>query len=157
MRILNLNSHPIRVERPDGGIYEYPPDGRLLRLQTIDEIVEVIDGNPIIRKVYFEPEDQAIPDPEPGVWYIVPSQVCQILRRPDFISPDTKASYGARRDHKGQIMSVSRFRVCDILKARAKEVLPPQNGITSAPQYNAKEEEESWREWRKQHPRQWLS
>jgi hypothetical protein len=120
-RILNLNSHPIRVERPDGTVYEYPPDGRLLRLQMMDEIVDSVDGNAIIRRVYFEPEDQIIPPPEKDVWYIVPSQVTQILDRPDFISPDTKFANGAKRDPNGQVLSVTRFRVCDTLRRSSKK------------------------------------
>lgn len=102
-------------------MYEYPPDGRLLRLQTVDEIVETIDGNSIVRRVYFKPEDGILPDPVPGVWYIVPSQVTQALNRPDLISPDTKTANGARRDSNGQVISVTRFRTCDILRAREKE------------------------------------
>lgn len=120
-RVYNLNAHPIRVERPDGSVYEYPPDGRLLRLQTVDKIVETIDGNPIIQRVYIAPEDEILPEPKPGVWYIVPSQVSQILRRPDFISPDTKTANGARRDHNGQVLSVTRFRMCDTLSTADKK------------------------------------
>jgi len=139
-QVYNLNSHPIKCERKNGSIYEYPPDGRLLRLQTVDEIIDTIDGNSIVQKVYFEPEDQEIPEPEPGVWYIVPSQVTQILRRPDFISPDTKASYGARRDDKGQIMSVSRFRVCDVLRTQTDD------GVGTITDWNR------WSKWRDMHP-----
>ncbi len=117
-RIVNLNSHPIVVERSDGSIYEYPPDGRILRLQTVDEIVDTIDGNPIVQRVYYEPIDEIIPPPEPGTWYIVPSQVTQILGRPDFISPDTKGANGAKRDERGQVLSVRRFRTCDQLRRK---------------------------------------
>lgn len=119
-KIINLNSHPIRVERPDGSVYEYPPNGQLLRLQTVDEVIETVDGNPIIRRVYFKPEDGTIPDPRPGVFYIVPSQITQICGRSDFISPDTKTANGARRDQNGQVISVTRFRTCDTLRAREK-------------------------------------
>jgi hypothetical protein len=117
-KIYNLNNHPIRVERPDFSVFEYPPDGRLLRLQTEDIIMEVIDGNQIIKRIYYEPEEKIIPDPEPGVWYIVPSQVCQSLKRPDFISPDTKGANGAKRDIRGQVLSVTRFRMCDELQRK---------------------------------------
>lgn len=119
-KIYNLNNHPIRVARPDSSLYEYPPDGRLLRLQTVDEVVENIDGNPIIKRVYFEPEDEIVPRPQKDVWYIVPSQVTQIMGREDFISPDTKTANGARRDQNGQVISVTRFRTCDTLRAREK-------------------------------------
>jgi len=115
MIVRNMNTHPIRVERRNGSLYEYPPCGQLLRLQTEDKIVETIDGNDIVQRVYFAPEEEILPEPKPGVWYIVPSQVSQILRRPDFISPDTKAANGARRDQNGQVLSVTRFRMCDIL------------------------------------------
>jgi hypothetical protein len=82
----------------------------------VDEIIDTINGNPIIQRVYFEPENNIVPLPQRGVYYIVPSQVVQILNRPDFISPDTKAANGARRDHNGQVISVTRFRVRDTLK-----------------------------------------
>lgn len=121
MTVYNLNNHPIRVERPNGTIYEYPPDGRLFRLQTMDEIIETIDGNPIVGRVYFEPEEQIIPPCEKDTWYIVPSQVTQIMGRPDFISPDTKSANGAKRDQKGQVLSVTRFRICDSLR-RTKDL-----------------------------------
>ena len=116
--VRNLNSHPIRVERPNGSVFEYPPDGRLYRLQMEDVIADEIDGNQIIKRVYYAPDTEIIPDPEPGVWYIVPSQVCQILNRPDFISPDTKQANGAKRDQRGQVLSVTRFRMCDELKRK---------------------------------------
>ena len=119
-KIANLNSHPIRVERPDGSVYEYPPDGRLIRLQTEDIIVDVIDENPIIKRIYYAPEENILPNPKPGVWYIVPSQVTQACKRPDFISPDTKKANGAKRDLKGQVLSVRRFRTCDELRKEKK-------------------------------------
>lgn len=118
MKVINLNSHPIRVDRPDGSTYEYPPDGRLFRLQTVDEIIETLDGNPVVRRVYYEPAEGSIPPYEEGVWYIVPSQVTQIMNRPDFISPDTKGANGARRDDRGQVLSVKRFRTCDQLRIK---------------------------------------
>jgi hypothetical protein len=118
--IKNLNSHPIKVERPNGSIFEYPPDGRLLRLQTEDVIMDVIDENPIIKRIYYAPEENIIPDPKPDVWYIVPSQVTQACKRPDFISPDTKAVNGAKRDPKGQVLSVTRFRTCDELHKKKR-------------------------------------
>lgn len=118
MKVINLNSHPIRVERADGSLFEYPPDGRVFRLQTVDEIVDSIDGNPIIQRVYYEPEDDIVPKFQSGTYYIVPSQVTQIMSRPDFISPDTKSANGAKRDDHGQVMSVKRFRTCDRLKRK---------------------------------------
>jgi hypothetical protein len=116
--VRNLNSHPIRVERPNGSVFEYPPDGRLYRLQMEDIIADEIDGNQIIKRIYYEPEEKLLPDPQPDVWYIVPSQVTQIVNRPDFISPDTKGANGAKRDQRGQVLSVQRFRMCDELRKK---------------------------------------
>ena len=120
IRVYNLNSHPIRVERPDSSIFEYPPDGRLYRLQMEDVVAGNIDGNPIIKRIYYEMEDEIIPDPEPGVYYIVPSQITQACERPDFISPDTKQANGAKRDARGQVISVTRFRMCDELQKKKR-------------------------------------
>ena len=118
--VKNLNSHPIKVERPNGSIWEYPPDGRLFRLQMEDRILDEIDGNQIIKRVYYLPEEDIIPPPEPDVYYIVPSQICQILDRDDLISPDTKQANGAKRDRSGQVLSVQRFRACDGLERKKR-------------------------------------
>jgi len=118
--VKNLNSHPIKIEKPSGAIYEYPPDGRLFRLQMEDVIAGEIDGNQIIQRIYYLPDEDIIPDPEPNVWYIVPSQITQIMNRPDFISPDTKQANGAKRDARGQVLSVTRFRMCDELQKKKR-------------------------------------
>ena len=120
MAVINLNSHPIRVERKDGSIHQYPPDGRVFRLEMVDKVIAQIDDNPIVSRVYYEPEEGLIPPAENGTWYIVPSQVTQIIRRPDFISPDTRASNGAKRDPRGQVLSVTRFRTYDSLSAKSR-------------------------------------
>jgi len=115
MRIINLTSVPIRVET-SRGIREYPVSGNILKLDTLDETVEFVGEEiPIIRKVFFEPE--SLPPIEKGTYYIVPNQVMSILNRPDFISPDTKTSHGARRDpSNGMVVSVRQFRVRDELR-----------------------------------------
>ena len=115
-RIINLNSHPIRVQRPDTSTFEYPPDGRVFRLATSDEVVDTVNGNQIVKRVYYEPEEDIIPKYEPNTYYIVPSQITQIFDRRDFISPDTKGANGAKRDARGQVLSVTRFRMRDELQ-----------------------------------------
>ena len=59
MAVINLNSHPIRVERKDGSIHEYPPDGRVFRLEMVDKVIAQIDDNPIVSRVYYEPEEDS--------------------------------------------------------------------------------------------------
>ena len=114
MKIVNLTSVPIRVET-SRGVREYPVTGNVLKLDTLDEMVDLIsDEIPIVRKVFFEPN--SLPPSEIGTYYIVPNQVMSVLQRPDFISPDTKESHGARRTDDNRIASVRRFRVRDELR-----------------------------------------
>jgi len=121
MIVRNLNSHPIIVERSDGSLFEYPPDGMVYRLQTMDEIIESVNGNDIVQRTYYEPQEKFIPEPRPGTWYIVPSQVVQAMNRPDFIAPDTKGANGAKRDERGRVLSVKRFRTCDQLRRKEQQ------------------------------------
>ena len=116
--IKNLNAHQICVERADGTLYEYPPCGHQLRLEIEDKIIAEVSGNQIIQRVFYEPERGIVPTYEKGVYYIVPSQITQLYNRADFISPDTKQVHGARRDDHGQVLSVRRFRMNDILVKR---------------------------------------
>ena len=114
MKIVNLTTHPIRVET-ESGIIEYPASGRVLKLTTLEETVcEVGSGIPVVRKVFFEPDE--LPPKIDGTFYIVPNQVAQVIQRSDFISPDTKRSYGARRNNDGTVLSVRRFRVYDEMR-----------------------------------------
>jgi hypothetical protein len=116
MRIINLTSVPIRVEG-SRGMREYPVAGNILKLDTLDEVIKIVpvDEIPFVRKVYFEPE--SLPPVEEDIYYIVPNQVMAILNRPDFISPDTKSSHGAKRNFDdNRIASVRRFRVRDELR-----------------------------------------
>lgn len=116
LKIINWAAQPIRVETTHG-VREYPVSGRPLKLETLDETLAMINGEtPIIRKVFFPPDDDELPEIEEGVYYIVPNQVMAIMRRPDFISPDTKPSHGARRGPDGFVESVRRFRVFDELR-----------------------------------------
>lgn len=114
-KIKNANTHPIRIERVDGSIFEYPPSGDSFRLETEDRVIDEINGNPIIQRVYYEPDTDVVPRYEEGVYHIVPSQITQLYSREDFISPDTKQAHGARRSSNGQVLSVKRFRMHDIL------------------------------------------
>lgn len=115
MRIWNKNTHPICLERADGSVFEYPPHGDMLRLETEDRIIETVSGNNIVQRIYYEPEEDIVPRYERGVYYIVPSQIMQLYNRADFISPDTKQVHGAKRSSNGQVLSVKRFRMHDIL------------------------------------------
>ena len=117
-RIFNRNNHPIRIERTDGSIFEYPPCGDTFRLETEDRIIDEINGNQIVQRVYYEPDTDIVPRYEAGVYHVVPSQITQLYNRKDFISPDTKQAHGARRSPNGQVLSVKRFRMHDILITR---------------------------------------
>ena len=116
-KVINWAAQPIRVET-ERGIYEHPVSNRVLKLDTLEETVDFIDDEtPIVRKVFYMPEERLPPVVE-GIYYIVPNQVMSVIRRPDFISPDTKISHGAKRvaDAPWMVSSVRRFRVCDELR-----------------------------------------
>ncbi len=119
MKIVNLTTHQIRVET-QRGIVEFPPSGKALKLITMEENIHEIQSGgesiPVVKKVFFEPDGGEIPPQREGVLYIVPNQVCQVMRRSDFIAPDTKVSYGAKRKEDGTVMSVRRFRVYDEMR-----------------------------------------
>lgn len=116
-KVVNWAAHPIRVET-ERGIYEHPVTNRVLKLDTLEETVDLIDDEtPIVRKVFFMPEEELPPVVE-GIYYIVPNQVMSVIRRPDFISPDTKINHGAKRMADGMVSSVRRFRVFDEIRIK---------------------------------------
>jgi len=113
VRFKNYTPHDIKVRVRNGeGIITFPSKG-IARLSTkeipaedffIDEIFEKI---PSVRIKYGEVE--GLPAPEKDVVYIVSSMVFDNSDRTDIVSPDTGKT--AIRNEKGQIQSVTRFKV----------------------------------------------
>ena len=98
-KYVNLTPHPVRLN--DGR--EFPPSGTVARVAAS---YTPFDENGVCRAV-FGPV-QGLPDPQPGVIYIVSALVAQAARRDDVVSPATGHPL-ARRDASGQIVSVPGF------------------------------------------------
>lgn len=120
--LVNLNFHVIRVECNNGSVFEFPSDGKALRFNTIDEIVDDYMGIQIVKRIYLDPEIGSIPKKKDGTYYILPNQITQLftphenaihLNRTDFISPDTRRDTGARRSETGRVLAVQRFKTAD--------------------------------------------
>lgn len=100
MNFINLTPHPITID----GVVTFPPDGRLVRVE-----MGISKGIPVggIRVNIRQPGRVVdLPDPVPGVCYIVSSMVLDALKgsRPDVYAPDTGAD--AVRNVQGHIVAV---------------------------------------------------
>ena len=106
MKVVNLTPHPIVVECKDGVRKTYHPSGEVARVEMEDICVAYLDGIPVykgkVKKV------TGIPNPQPGVVYIVSLFVLQHCKdRHDLVAPDTN---GAIRNKDGQIEAVRGWR-----------------------------------------------
>lgn len=99
-KFYNITPHPVVID----GVMEIPAFGVVARVVT-----ETTPGIPIsgIRVSVNRVKDiMDLPDPVPGVAYIVTSQVLEALKgsRPDVYAPDTGAD--AIRDFRGNVVAV---------------------------------------------------
>jgi hypothetical protein len=86
-----------------------PRSSKAATIRFEREIVRQINGRlPLVRipdeMIWIE----GVPDPEPGVLYIVSSIIAQHLRRPDVISPDTAP--GGMVKVNGRLVGVRGFQ-----------------------------------------------
>lgn len=109
MKIINLTPHDVVIRLDDGTEKAFPAIGEMARVNTTAEVVEEVDGIPIVSQSFGEIE--GLPEKEKGTLYIVSlvtRQAAQELGRTDVISPDTSPA-GAIRDEQGRIVAVRRF------------------------------------------------
>ena len=99
MQYVNLTPHSIRLN--DGR--EIPPSGTVARVSAS---YTPFDGDGVCQAVFGQV--QGLPEPKEGVLYITSALVAQAARRDDVVSPAT-GHPEARRDEKGQIVSVPGF------------------------------------------------
>ena len=102
----NCTPHTINVSRA-GVIEAIPASGIIPRVSTTTHEVGSIDGFAVVETTFGAVE--GLPDPEPGVFYIVSAMVLAEAKkagREDCIAPDTGAT--AVREN-GQIKHVVRF------------------------------------------------
>lgn len=108
MRIVNLTPHQVTV-RTESGDRVFEPSGQVARVTVSSVQTDEIDGIPVVSQTYGEIE--GLPDPQPGVVYIVSMvvrQAAQAQGRTDVVSPDTSPQ-GAIRDEQGRIIAVRGF------------------------------------------------
>ena len=90
-KIINLTGNDITIV----GNYRqvvamYPRSSKSATIHFEREVIRQINGK--IPLVKIPPEMiwiEGVPDPEPGVLYVVSSVIAQHLKRPDVVSPDT--------------------------------------------------------------------
>jgi hypothetical protein len=109
-KIVNLTPHEVNV----AGV-TFPPSGTVARVATVQtEAGTLVLGEttiPVVHNTYGEVE--GLPDPEPGVVYLVSALVLSALEaqgiyRDDVFAPDTSPQ-GAIRGPDGQIKGVRRL------------------------------------------------
>jgi hypothetical protein len=112
VKLVNLTPHPITIVVGDRKLVLPPSGGQVARVgQTYRDLgaLGLEDLNvPVVATTYGD--INGLPDPEPGVFYVVSALVAQAAwatGRLDVLAPDTGA--GAIRDEEGRIVGVTRL------------------------------------------------
>ena len=109
-KIVNLTGNDITIV----GNYRqvvamYPRSSKSATIRFEREVIRQINGK--IPLVKIPPEMiwiEGVPDPEPGVLYVVSSVIAQHLKRPDVVSPDTAPGGAAKVN--GRLIGVRGFQ-----------------------------------------------
>jgi len=98
MALINLTPHMVNIVFPDGSVREIPASGQVARLAVKTVMVGDIDGIPLTKSVFGEPE--GLPESAPGTLYIVSQLIKSALpKRADLVVPNE-----AVRDNQGRIV-----------------------------------------------------
>lgn len=91
MKLVNLTRHPIVIRPAAGGELTIAPDGRLALIATTFVVAGTLDVDGVAVHVSATQfgQPQGVPEPEPGVVFIVSTPMAQKLARADVLSPDT--------------------------------------------------------------------
>ncbi|MBY6274192.1 MAG: hypothetical protein CW346_18740 [Bacillaceae bacterium] len=103
--VCNLTPHEVVVMDRAGEtvICRFPPSGTVARCTSQREVIGSINNIPINRTTFGAVS--GLPDPEPGVYYIVSALVAQALpEREDLLIPDDTV-----RDEAGRIIGCRAF------------------------------------------------
>lgn len=111
MRLVNLTPHALAIYS-SAGVRDIPASGSLARVRSVSEEVTQIDGIPVIRPS-FSPI-VGLPDPAPGVAYLVSNVILTALRakgihRSDVVAPATGPNDGCIRNGAGHVQGVTRL------------------------------------------------
>lgn len=100
--IINLTPHDVTVMPGDAEAVTFPASGEFARVRETlgDEELIATDAGPIpLRRLTYEEQVDGLPDPRPGVLYLVSRLTALSVRRDDLVFPQ-----GEFRDDMGQII-----------------------------------------------------
>jgi len=108
IEIVNLTPHEITIYMSNGQVLRIPPSGVIARVSVSAKIIGEVNNIPIRAIEYGEVQN--LPEPKPGVVYIVSIIVLMALKskgivRNDVFAPDTSPD-SAVRDEKGNVVGV---------------------------------------------------
>jgi len=85
-RFVNLTYHDIVLITQDGETVTIPPSGKIARVKFEPEVIDVVDGIPVVHIKYHDPV--GLPEPEDGVYYLVSSTIKNAVgeKRPDVVA-----------------------------------------------------------------------
>ena len=111
--LVNLTPHSITIFLSDDTTYTIPPSGTVARVEVQSVVVRHIGPMPVVKVVFGNVEN--LPDPKPGVVYVVSTVVLLALKeknikRQDVVAPDTSPQ-SVIRDKEGRIVGVRRFQI----------------------------------------------
>lgn len=93
MTLVNLTPHPVTI-----ATRTIPPDGRIPRVGESITPVGVIDGLPVVQISLGQVT--GLPEPRPGIWYIVSRMVAEAAPyRDDLLIPGKQI-----RDEQGRVV-----------------------------------------------------
>lgn len=105
-KVVNLTPKEITI-LVEGRTMRIPPSGRLAKIyikRTDENLVGYVMGEiPVFQPKPIEAE--GVPEPKPGVVYLVSSLVAQVIRRKDVLSPDSLPG-GMIKDYQGRVMGI---------------------------------------------------
>lgn len=104
--IVNLTPHTIRIYLDSTQVVTLPTSGEIARLPTFQIETDPLGLIPVVRTVYGKIE--GLPEPKPGVVYVVSSLVARAAKREDVLAPDTGIT--ALKDPSGRIKGVIRLQ-----------------------------------------------
>lgn len=102
MRVLNLTSHEVRLYEGDQIAMTWPTSGVVARIrESVAPLPALITADGPVPRVWAAYDDQVdgLPDPEPGVRFIVSRVLAAAIPRADLSFP-----WGEVRDGDGQIV-----------------------------------------------------
>ena len=102
-KLINLTPHAVNLYKKDVLVETIEPSGIVPRLKEIEVQIDDLNGFPLMKKFFGEPED--MPEPQENTIYIVSALLAgQLKHRSDVVIPNDTI-----RNDKGQIIGCRGF------------------------------------------------